>query len=73
MSNNKQINEYRCTRNSPYMHECIGKDDLGARQGHYVQATSALEAMEIMAEDFPQDKHGFTAELWQENIFGRAG
>ena len=50
------------------MHECIGRDDLGAREGHYVEATSELAAMEIMAKDFPHDRHGFTAQLWKENI-----
>lgn len=62
------VNEYRCTRNSPYMHDCIGRDDLGARQGHYVEATSELEAMEVMAKDYPSDRHGFTAQLWKENV-----
>lgn len=65
MSNNN-LNEYRCTRNSPYMHECIGKRDLGARQGHYITATSETEAHLKMAEEFPSDSHGFTVHLKEE-------
>jgi hypothetical protein len=69
MSNNsKQVNEYRCTRNQPYQHECFGKNDLGARQGYYINATSEEEALKVMAAEHPADTAGFTAELWKENV-----
>lgn len=29
----KVMQEYRCTRNRSYAHECIGQNDLTARQG----------------------------------------
>jgi len=50
------------------MHECIGRDDVRAREGHYIEAPSELEAMQIMAEEFPRDRHGFTAQLWKANV-----
>lgn len=55
-----QLNEYRCTRNSPYMHKCMGHDNLSARQGHYVNCYTEEQALEIMGMDFPGDRHGFT-------------
>lgn len=56
------LTEYRCTRNSLYQHYCIGRDDVGARQGHYVVACCRRCALEVMALDYPKDRHGFTAE-----------
>jgi len=53
--------EYRCTRNEPYMHNCLGRDDIRVRQGYYVHADSEEEALRQMALDFPKDRHGFTA------------
>jgi hypothetical protein len=35
------MKEYRCTRNALYRHDCLGHDDLGARQGHYIQASNS--------------------------------
>jgi hypothetical protein len=34
------MKEYRCTRNALYRHDCLGHDDLGARQGYYIQAST---------------------------------
>jgi hypothetical protein len=62
------MNEYRCTRNSPYMHECFGKNDTGARQGYYIVASSEQEALKVMADEHPADRYGFTCELWKENV-----
>lgn len=61
--------EFRCTRNLPYLHECIGKHDVGARQGHYVRAESEEAARDVMAEDFPNDamalgREAFTVTYW---------
>lgn len=60
------MKEYRCTRNAPYAHNCIGHDDLTARQGHYIRANSAEEAWERMAIRFPDEvEAGFTVEEWE--------
>lgn len=55
--------EFRCTRNSPYLHECLGHDDLGARQGYYIVAKDEETALRVMARDFPKDLAGFTASF----------
>lgn len=60
------MKEYRCTRNALYSHDCIGRDDLTARQGHYIHANSAEEAWEKMAIRFPKETEaGFTVEEWE--------
>lgn len=47
---------YRCTRHSPYEHPGIpGYLDTSARQGHYIEATSPAEALDVMRRDFPAD------------------
>lgn len=56
------MNEYRCTRNQPYTHNCIGRDDIGARQGYYIEAQSADEALRIMADEWSNDTAGFTVQ-----------
>lgn len=56
---------FRCTRIAPYSHNCAGRHDVMARQGYYVRAKVALEAIKIMAQKFPEEKHiGFTVECW---------
>ncbi|KJH70298.1 hypothetical protein UH38_19285 [Aliterella atlantica CENA595] len=63
---NLAVREYRCTRNASYSHDCIGHDDLTARQGYYIQASSAEEAWEKMAARFPEEtKEGFTVQEWE--------
>jgi formylmethanofuran dehydrogenase subunit E len=60
------VKEYRCTRNALYSHDCIGRDDLTARQGHYIRANSAEEAWEKMATRFPEETEaGFTTQEWE--------
>ena len=60
------MKEYRCTRNAPYAHDCIGHDDLAARQGYYIQANSAEEAWQKMAIRFPEEvEAGFTTQAWE--------
>jgi hypothetical protein len=60
------VKEYRCTRNALYSHDCIGHDDITARQGHYIHANSAEEAWEKIATRFPEETEaGFTVEEWE--------
>ena len=58
--------EYRCTRNAPYSHKCLGHDNPSARQGYFISAASQEEAWEKMASRFPQETaQGFTVEEWE--------
>lgn len=60
------MKEYRCTRNALYSHNCIGHDDITARQGHYIKAQSKEEAWEKMAIRFPEEvAEGFTVQEWE--------
>jgi len=60
------MKEYRCTRNAPYRHDCLGHDDLGARQGHYIQASTKEEAWQKMAIRFPEETNeGFSVTEWE--------
>ncbi|MDL5055396.1 hypothetical protein QQ056_17845 [Oscillatoria laete-virens NRMC-F 0139] len=60
------MKEYRCTRNAAYAHNCLGHNDLTARQGYYINAENAEEAWERMAIRFPEEvKAGFTVEEWE--------
>jgi hypothetical protein len=54
--------EWRCTRNDPYTHDCLGHEDIGSRQGHYVYARDRAHALRQMMREFPHDTHGFTAD-----------
>jgi len=63
---NAMPKEYRCTRNALYSHQCLGHDDLSARQGYYITATSHEEAWEKMACRFPEETlEGFTVQDWE--------
>jgi len=58
--------EYRCTRNASYSHQCLGHDDLSARQGYYLMAESSEEAWQKMACRFPEETlEGFTVQEWE--------
>ncbi|MBE9019872.1 hypothetical protein IQ272_27815 [Chroococcidiopsidales cyanobacterium LEGE 13417] len=58
--------EYRCTRNASYSHDCLGHDDITARQGYYIKANSSEEAWEKMATRFPEEvNEGFTVQEWE--------
>jgi hypothetical protein len=60
------MQEYRCTRNALYQHNCAGQHDLTARQGHYLRANSKEEAWHEMAKRFPDEtKAGFTVDEWE--------
>lgn len=61
----EELYEFRCTRNTPYIHDCIGRDSLTARQGYYIKARDVADAIKKMAERFPEDTAGFTATKWQ--------
>jgi hypothetical protein len=60
-----EVMEFRCTRNTPYIHDCLGRDNWSARQGYYIKAHDRDEALAKMAERFPEDTEGFTATKWQ--------
>lgn len=47
------MSTYRFTRPELYRNDCPGRDDVGARQGHYVEADSAQEARQKLQQDFP--------------------
>ena len=52
---------YRCTRSYMYHHDCIGRDDITARQGHYCPAETIYGAVLDMIDRFPDEiLHGFT-------------
>jgi hypothetical protein len=57
--------EYRCTRQKPYDHDCLGQYNTGSRQGHYRVVENEEEAVRRMVEDFPDDVkagYGFTVQ-----------
>ena len=60
------LKEYRCTRNALYTHDCLGRDDITARQGYYIKANSEEEAWQKMATRFPEEvEAGFTVQEWE--------
>lgn len=60
------MKEYRCTRNALYLHQCIGKHNISARQGYYIKANSVEEAWQKMAIRYPEETSiGFTVQEWQ--------
>lgn len=60
------MKEYRCTRNAPYAHPCDGRSDLSARNGYYIRAKTARDALQIMAERFREEtSFGFTVHEWK--------
>lgn len=62
------MNEYRCTRRTPYGPKTPGFKNLSARQGYYIRAETEQEALTRMREKFPNDALEFDAQLWKENI-----
>lgn len=63
------MNEYRLTRDRLYSNvNCIGRDDLTARDGHYIVADCELEAKMKMAERYPDDGYNFTCQLWKKDV-----
>lgn len=60
-----ELIEFRCTRNTPYTHNCLGRDDWSVRQTYFIMARDRDEALAKMAELFPDDTEGFTATKWQ--------
>lgn len=43
----------------------LGKANLSAREGHYIVADSEDAALDRMAEKFPDDRRGFTADWFK--------
>lgn len=65
---NLTLKEYRCTRNAQYTGNCVGRDDITARQGYYIHAHSEEEAWQQMASRYPQETAaGFTIQDWSEH------
>lgn len=55
------LTEYRCTRNAMYHHNCIGKESISARQGHYCFSETIYGSVLDMVARFPDEiLHGFT-------------
>jgi hypothetical protein len=55
--------EFRCTRRSPYSNpNCPGHADTRCRQGYYIEAPTAYDALREMRRDFPRDPLGFDIE-----------
>lgn len=64
----KVVNEYRCTRSDLYKHDCFGREDLSARDGHYIVSFTAEAALEEMKRRYPAEKN-FTVDLWKEAVY----
>jgi hypothetical protein len=65
------MNEYRCTRNQPYLDpRCFGHTDLETRQGYYIKAESEQDAIAQMTELYPDDNAGFTATKSENRLSG---
>ncbi|CAD5988510.1 hypothetical protein PCC9214_05398 (plasmid) [Planktothrix tepida] len=61
-----ELKDYRCTRNALYQHNCLGQNDISARQGYYIKAHGIEEAWEKMAIRFPEETElGFTVQEWE--------
>lgn len=53
------MNEYRCTRNEPYLNpNCFGHTDLEARQGFYIKADSEQVPLHKWLSYFPMTRLG---------------
>ncbi len=62
------MKEYRCTRNAPYSHKCLGHNDPTEGQGYYLKANSAEEAWQKMAIRFSDETSaGFTVQEWESS------
>jgi len=57
--------EWRCTRRTPYAPGCIGHSDISARQGYYIRAVNAVDALNIIKAQFPGDTMGFDVQYWK--------
>jgi hypothetical protein len=70
---NLTLKEYRCTRNADYSGNCVGRDDISARQGYYIHAHSEEEAWQQMARRYPNETSaGFSVQDWSERSGGSA-
>lgn len=64
---NLTLKEYRCTRNASYSGNCVGRDDISARQGYYIHAHSEEEAWQLMASRYPNEtRAGFSVQDWSD-------
>lgn len=47
---------FRCTRNSPYKcSSSLGKTNILARQGYFINAVDEADAKDFMSRRFPED------------------
>ena len=57
------MKKYRCTRNAKYLHNCLARNDITARQGYYIIADTKEEAWQKMAILFSEEVNkGFTVD-----------
>lgn len=57
---------YRCTINKYYAPDTSGYNKTRHRQGHYISAECAMEAIAQMRKSFPYEvEQGFTVEYWE--------
>lgn len=62
-------NEYRCTRQALYQHDCIGRDNTRVRQGYYIEADDEADAIDEMVCLFPKEcKVGFTVQRYSPDV-----
>ena len=62
--------EWRLTRPGIYHEGCQGYADVSARQGYYVRAWSAEDAVTKLAKEFPSDV-AFDVQPWGHNAAER--
>lgn len=66
------MNLYRCTRNSLYTESlCEGHINIAKRNSYWVEAKNKLQALKIMSKKFPDDKEGFSVELWDKKAIDK--
>lgn len=60
------MKQFRCTRNKPYHPDTQGFSDRSCRQGYYIDADTKEEALQKMAELYPDEfRYGFTLDEWK--------
>lgn len=64
----KKMNEYRVTRGDLYKHDCIGHNNVSARQGHYFQMKSVQQLKQVLKGLFPNEKSFTYQEIVQGQI-----
>ncbi len=60
-----EVREYRCTRPDLYRGNCPGRDDPGARQGHYVDACCPRVAARLVRERLGRPWEDIDVQEWR--------